>query len=201
MVASNKFTSRKIKASMTRLLCFAAAAALMAVPMSAAAQGADPAVSAFKKICWDTAGDYVQALKSAADDSWTDTQVVAPTAANVSITDKAARDKEVGGVGMTLLVTRGLQHTSGGDVKVSTCKMTVSKADNALVSEGKAWVGTDPNSGDATSAVYFVKPGPGKPNPIASTEVQAAMNAGGFGVLKFQQDDADAILVYQFFSK
>jgi hypothetical protein len=183
---------------MTRLLCFAAAAAVLAVPMSASAQGADPAFAAFKKICWDTAGDYVQALKVATGDNWTDTQVVAPTDASVSITDKAARDN---GAGLTLLVTRGLRHTSSGDVKTSTCKMTLNKADGALVAEGKAWVGVDPDGGDATSAVYFVKPGPGKPNHVGKDGVQAAMNGGGFGVLKFQQDDSDGILTYQVYAK
>jgi hypothetical protein len=183
---------------MTRLLSLAAAAAVLAVPLSASAQGADPSLAAFKKICWDTAGDYVQALKVASGENWTDTQVVAPTDANVSITDKAARDS---GSGLTLLVTRGLRHTSSGDVKTSTCKMTLNKADGGLVAQGKAWVGVDPDAGDATSAVYFVKPAPGKPDHVGKDGVQAAMNSGGFAVLKFQQDDADSILTYQVFAK
>jgi hypothetical protein len=199
MVDSNRFSSRKIKASMTRLLCFAAAAAVLAVPMSASAQGADPALAAFKKICWDTAGDYVQSLQAAAGENWTDTQVVAPAEANVSITDKAARDN---GAGLTLLVTRGLRHTSGGDFKVATCKMTLNKADADLVGAAHDWVGVDADSGDKTSSIYFVKMGPGKPEHIGSSGTQTAMNAsGGFGVLKFQQDDTDAILVYQVYAK
>jgi hypothetical protein len=40
-----------------------------------------------------------------------------------------------------------------------------------------------------------------KPNHVGQAGVQAAMNAGGFGVLKFQNDDADAILVFQVFAK
>jgi hypothetical protein len=188
---------------MKRLLSLAASAAMLAVPMSVAhAQGADPAFDAFQKICWGTNGDYLGAIKAADADGWTEASVVAETAGPVSITDKAARAKVVGSQNLTLLVTRGLQHTKGGDVKVDTCKLTASKPDAALIGEGKTWLGgAAPDSGDATLAVYYAKLAPGAPAHVASTGLTDALNAGGFVVLKFQQDSDAAIMVYQAFSK
>jgi hypothetical protein len=186
---------------MTRLLKFAAAAAVLALPMAAAAQGPDPVLSEFQKVCWGSGGDYVKMLAAATSDNWVETQVVPESDPGVSITDQAARNKSVGGLDLTLLFIRGLRHTSGGDVKTSTCKLTVSKADAGLIGESQAWVGSAPDSGDATSAVYFLGLGGDTPNHVGKTGVAAAMNAGGFGVLKFQNDDSDAILVFQVYAK
>jgi hypothetical protein len=189
---------------MTRLLSLAAAAAVLAIPLSAAAQGSDPVLAEFQKVCWASGGDYVKTLAATASDSWTETQVVADSDANVSITDKAARNKSVNGLDLTLLISRGLRHTSGGDFKVSVCKLTVNKADPGVLAAGQAWIGgAAPDAGANTSATtYFVKKGGANPTPVGTAGPQAAMNAdGGFGVLKFQQDDSDAILVYQTYAK
>jgi len=187
---------------MTRLLKFAAAAAALALPTAAAAQGSDPVMAEFQKICWAPGGDYMSTLGAATSDNWVETQVVADNDPALSITDKAARIKSVGGLDLTLLVTRGLRHTSSGEVKTLSCKLTVNKADAGLIGESLAWLGgVAPDSGDKTSSVYFVGMGGAKPNHVGQAGVQAAMNAGGFGVLKFQVDDSDAILVYQVYAK
>jgi hypothetical protein len=186
---------------MTRLLKFAAAAAVMALPMAAAAQGPDPVLSEFQKVCWASGGDYVKMLGAANSDSWVETQVVPESDAGVSITDQAARNKSVNGLDLTLLFTRGLRHTSGGDVKTSTCKLTVSKPDAGLIGASQAWIGSAPDKADTSSGIYFVGLGGDRPNHVGSSGVQAAMNAGGFGVLKFQNDDQDSILVFQVYAK
>jgi hypothetical protein len=188
---------------MKRLLSLAAAAAVLAVPMSVSAQApGDPAFESFRKVCWSTNGDYVASLKAAQDDGWTDTQVVADTAGPVSVTDKAAKSKIMSGSNLTLLVTRGLQHTKGGDVKVDTCKLTISKPDEALIGESKSWLGgAAPDGGDPTMAVYYVKLAPGSPNHVAPAGLNDALNAGGFVILKFQQDADAGIMVYTAYSK
>jgi hypothetical protein len=190
---------------MKRLLSLAASAAMLAAPMSVVhAQGpADPAFDAFQKVCWSTGGDYLAALKAADADGWTDTAVVADAQSPVSVTDKAARAKFAAGANLTLLVSRGLQHTKGGDVKVDTCKLTVSKPDNALIGEGKDWLGgAAPDAApDATLAVYYVKLAAGAPSHVGQAGLNDALNAGGFVVLKFQQDADAGIMVYTAYSK
>jgi len=186
---------------MTRLLSFAAAAAVLALPMAAAAQGSDPVLAEFQKVCWAPGGDYVKIVSAATADNWVDAPVVVENDPSVSITDKISRMKSVSGLDLTLLVTRGLRHTKGGDVKVSNCKLTVSKADPGVLGASQAWVGSAPDKGDATSGIYFVGMGGDKPHQVGQAGIQAAMNAGGFGVLKFQVDDSDAILVYQVYAK
>lgn len=189
---------------MKRLLSLAGSAAMLAAPMSVAhAQGGDPAFEAFQKVCWGAGGDYVATLKTADGDGWTETAVVAEGDSPVSITDKAARAKVAGGVNLTLLVSRGIQHTKGGDVKVDTCKLTVSKPDNALIGEGKSWLGgVAPDAApDPTLAVYYAKLAPGAPSHLAQAGLNDALNAGGFVVLKFQQDTDAGILVYTAYSK
>jgi len=188
---------------MKRLLSLAAAVAALAVPMSASAQGGgDPALAAFQKVCWSTSGDYLASLKAAADDGWTDTQVAPEAAGPVSVTDRAAKSKVVEGTALTLLVTRGLQHTKGGDVKVATCKLTISKPDNALIGEGKNWLGAAPDAApDPTLAVYYEKLANGSPSHVPATGLQDALNSGGFVILKFQQDADAGIMVYQAYSK
>lgn len=187
-----------------KLLSLAAAAAALAVPMSVSAQGGgDPAFDAFQKVCWNTGGNYMAAVQAAADDGWTDTAVVADTAGPVSITDKAAKSKLAGGSNLTLLVSRGIQHTKGGDIKVSTCKLTISKPDNALIGEGKSWMGgAAPDAApDPTLAVYYAKLAAGAPNHVAQAGLNDALNAGGFVILKFQQDSDAGIMVYTAYSK
>src|SRR5580704_9932904 len=190
---------------MQRLLSLAAAAAMLAVPLSAAhAQGSgDPAFDEFQKVCWSTNGDYLAALKAADAGGWTDTAVVAEPDSAVSITDKAARAKFSGGASLTLLVSRGLQHTKGGDVKVDTCKLTVSKPDNALIGEGKSWLGgmAPDKAPDGTLAVYYMKLAPGAPSHVGEAGLNDALNSGGFVVLKFQQDEDAGIMVYTAYSK
>jgi len=193
---------------MKRLVPLLASAAMLAAPMSvvsmsgATAQpSADPAFDAFQKICWSTNGDYLATLKTADADGWTEAQVVAEPAGPVSVTDKAARAKVIGSSNLTLLVSRGLQHTKGGDFKVDTCKLAINKPDAALIGEGKSWLGGAPDSGDPTLAVYYVKLAPGTPAHIGQSGLNDAMAAGGFVVLKFQQDADSGIMVYQAYSK
>ena len=190
---------------MQRLLSLAACAAILAVPMSAAAQApADPAFNAFQKVCWSSGGDYMATLKAAQDDGWTDTAVVADEQGPVSVTDKAAKAKFANGSSLTLLISRGLQHTSTGDFKVATCKLTVSKPDGSLLGEGKSWLGgVAPDAApDPTMEVYYVKLAPGgSPDHIGKAGIAEALNGGGFAVLKFQQDSDAGILVYTAYSK
>jgi hypothetical protein len=186
---------------MTRFLALAAAAAVLTLPLAAAAQAPDPILAEFQKVCWTSGGDYVKMLSGAAADGWVEANVVPENDSGVSLTDQAARNKSVNGLDLTLLFTRGLRHTSGGDVKVATCKLTVAKPDGGLIGGSQAWVGSAPDTGDSSSAIYFVGMGGDKPNHVGKAGVQAAMNAGGFGVLKFQNDDADSILVYQVYAK
>lgn len=190
---------------MKRLLSLAASAAMIAAPMSVAAQtaSADPALSAFQKVCWSGGGDYMATLKAAQDDGWTDTAVTGEDAGPVSITDKAAKAKFANGANLTLLVSRGLQHTKTGDVKVATCKLTISKADAGLIGEGKAWIGVAPDAApDPTLAVYYVKLSPGgAPSHVSQSELGNALKSGGFAVLKFQQDADAGILVYTAYSQ
>lgn len=189
---------------MKRLFCLAVATTLFAAPLSAAAQGADPTLEAFKKVCWSAAGDYNAALANAASDNWVNTELKSePTDASVSITSRAARTKAINGADVTLLVTQGVQHTpKGGDMKVSTCKLVSSRSDSALIATAQAWIGSAQDGKDPTMALYYVKPAAGVPDhfgvPGANESVKAG---GGFGLLKFQQDDDDAIIVYQVYGK
>jgi hypothetical protein len=186
---------------MIRSFAIAAAACALAVPMSAAAADADPVLASFQSICWNSAGDYLASIKAADADGWKDTDIVADAEPGLSVTDKAAREKDVAGMRYTLLVSRGLRHISTGDIKEQTCKLSVNKPDNALVGEGQSWVGAPADGGDATFAVYYVKLAPGAPAHVGKDGANAAMAAGGFGVLKFQQDSDSGILVYQSYSK
>jgi len=186
---------------MIRSFAIAAAACALAMPMSAAAASGDPAFDAFQSVCWNTGGDYLAAVKAADADGWKDTNVVAETEQGLSVTDKAAREKQVGNMNYTVFISRGLRHISTGDVKEQTCKLVVDKPDNALVGEGQAWVGVAPDGGDPTLAVYYVKLAPGKPDHVGKDGINAAMAAGGFGILKFQQDSDSGIMVYQGYSK
>ena len=190
---------------MKRLLSLAASAAMLAAPMSVAhAQGGDPAFDAFQKVCWATGGDYLAALKAADGDGWTETAVADDTQSPFTVTDKAARGKfAAGGGNLTLLVSRGIQHTKGGDVKVDTCKLTVSKPDAALIGEGKSWLGgVAPDAApDPTLAVYYAKLASGSPSHITQAALNDALAAGGFVVLKFQQDSDAGIMVYTAYSK
>lgn len=186
---------------MIRSIAIAAAISALAIPISASAAGADPAFDAFQSICWNTAGDYLATIKAADADGWTNADLVADKEAGLSITDQAAREKTVGGARLTLLLSRGLRHVSSGDIKEQTCKLSTSRANSGLVGEGKAWVGSAPDGGDPTLAVYYVKLASGKPDHVGKDGANAAMAAGGFGVLKFQQDSDAAIMVYQSYSK
>ena len=187
---------------MIRLSLLAAAAALT-LPIAARAQAADPALEAFEAVCGSAGGDFPSVVRAANPaDGWADTPVVAEDDPAVSITDKQARTKSVGGVELTLLATRGLRHTKTGDIPVSTCKISTNKPDPALLPAAQSWVGTAPDaSPDSTLAVYYVKPGPGKPNHIGQAGLNDAMNAGGFAILKFQENSDSAILVYQTYTK
>jgi hypothetical protein len=187
----------------SQILLMAAAAAALSLPAAAIAQGAgDPAFDAFRSICWNASGDYVAAVKAADASGWREADVQTDNDAAVSITDKAAREKALGGGGdLTLLVTRGLRHTSGGDIKVATCKISMNKPDKDLVGDGRSWIGAAPDSGDPTLAVYYVKLSSGSPVHLSQGELNAALGAGGFGILKFQQDPNASILVYTAYSK
>lgn len=184
---------------MIRSLAIAAALAVAATPMTAAAS---PALDEFQAICWGTSDDYVAALKAADAAGWHETDVTAPDEPGVSITDKAAREKPIdGGARLTLLISRGLRHLSTGDVKVTTCKLSSSKADPSLISAGQAWVGSGPDNTDPTLAIYFVGLGAGKPDHVGKAGADAALKGAGLTILKFQQDSDAAILVDQSYAK
>jgi len=184
---------------MIRSIAIAAAVCALGAPVSAAA--ADPVFDAFQSICWDTGGDYLASVKAADASGWKDTNVVADVEAGLSVTDKAAREKQVGNQTYTVFISRGLRHISTGDVKEQSCKLVTNKADNALVGEGQSWIGAAPDAGGPTLAVYYVKLAPGKPDHVGKDGINAAMAGGGFGILKFQQDSDSGIMVYQGYSK
>ena len=188
---------------MIRLSLLAAAAAL-ALPLAAHAQGPDPALDAFQSICGTAGGEYPAMVRAAESSSWTDTSIRPEPDPSVSITDTTARAKNVNGVDLTLLATRGLRHTKSGDIPVSTCKISTNKPDPALLAAAQAWVGVAPDAApDPTLAVYFVKAGAGKPDHIGNdpSAQNAAMAASGLAILKFQQNSDSAILVYQTYRK
>lgn len=185
---------------MIRTLAIAAAVSALAIPASAAA--ADAAFDAFQTVCWGASDDYVAVLKAASSAGWTDTAVSGGDEQGVSITDKAAKEKAVEGGGrLTLLVTRGLRHMTSGDLKVTTCKLSYSKADPALISGAQSWIGGAPDGGDATLAIYYVGLSSGAPNHVGKAGMSAALSAGGLSILKFQQDSDSTILVDQSYSK
>jgi len=192
---------------MTRTLALAAAAAVLAVPISTQAQGApDAAWTSFQHICWDTTGDYVGSIRAAAADGWADADVVAEDDPAISLTDKAAKSKTVGSEQLSVLVTRGLRKMKdGSQIKVTTCKVTSSGPGAGLIHMAQDWVGAAPDSADPadapTLAVFFVKAQPGQPDHVGSAGAGAAMSAGGLGVLKFQQEKDGSILVYTVYSK
>ena len=56
---------------MIRSLALTAALAALALPAATSAQDtADPAWASFQQICWDTAGDYLGAVKAAGAGGW-----------------------------------------------------------------------------------------------------------------------------------
>ena len=186
-----------------KLLALASLAAL-ALPASAAlAATGDPALDAFSSICLASPNDYLSIVKAADAAGWTETELVPEANDTVSVTDKAAREKSVGDVHLTLLVSRGLRHTKGGDVTEADCKVSTEKPDPGVVDKTKSWLGFAPDSGDATLAVFYVKPGGGQPAHIdgGATALNTAMSSGGFSVIKAQQDQSSSILVYTRFSK
>jgi hypothetical protein len=184
---------------MIRSIALAAAVSALAIPASAFA--ADPAFDAFQSVCWGTSGDYVASVKAADADGWKDTDVVTDPDTTISVTDKAAREKETDAGRLTLLVERGLRHTSTGDLKVNTCKVSINKADAALIGDAAGWIGAPQDGGDATLAAFYVKLGGGKPQHLTKADLNAAMAAGGFTILKFQEDSNAGIAVYQSYAK
>ncbi|HEY3800250.1 MAG TPA: hypothetical protein VGL58_18025 [Caulobacteraceae bacterium] len=189
----------------TRTPALLAAAAALALPLAGLAASpamASPAMDAFKTVCWTPANDYVSVLKAADAAGWSNTQLMPEIQDNVSVTDQGAREKDDSDGKYTLLVSRGLRHSSGGDVKEADCKVSFDKADPGLLAEAQSWIGVAPDAApDATLATYFVKPVPGKPQHIAQADLNTALGAGGFAVLKFQVDANAVTLVYQTFAK
>lgn len=182
-------------------LFLAATAAALAFPLAALADTGDPGLDAFQSVCTQTGASYVNVLKAADGAGWSETQVVPETDASVSITDQAAREKTVNGATLTLLVNRGLRHTKGGDISQAVCKISVNKPDAGVIDRAKGWLGFAPDGGDATLSIYYVKAGPGAPQHLAQSELNTALAAGGFSIIKVQQDQGSAIFVYQSFSK
>ena len=136
-----------------QLLALASLAALALPASTALADNADPALDAFQSICLASPNDYVSVIKAADAAGWTETELIPETNDAISITDKAAREKTLGDVHLTLLVSRGLRHTKGGDVSEADCKVSTEKADPGVVEKTKSWLGFAPDSGDATLAV------------------------------------------------
>ena len=186
-----------------KLLALASLVAIAAPAAAAYADTGDPALDAFQSICLASPNDYLSIIKAADAAGWTETELVPEPNDAISITDKAAREKTLGEVHMTLLVSRGLRHTKGGDVSEADCKVSTEKPDPGMVAKTKTWLGFAPDSGDATLAVFYVKPGGGQPAHIdgGSAALNSAMTNGGFSVIKAQQDQGSSILVYTSFSK
>ena len=185
------------------LLALASLAALALPATAALAATGDPALDAFQSICLASPNDYLSVVKAADAAGWTATELVPQTDEAVSVTDKAAREKSVGDVHMTLLVSRGLRHMKDGDVTEADCKVSTEKPDPGVVDKTKSWLGFAPDGGDATLAVFFVRPGGGQPAHIegGSAALKSAMDGGGFSVIKAQQDQGSSILVYTRYSK
>jgi len=183
----------------TPLLAFASFC-VFALPIAAAADTPDPALAAFRSLCVANANNYNGVVSAASADGWTDTQLIPTTDDSVSITSKTAREKLVGKEHLTLLVTQGLRHTKGGDIAEGDCKISTDQADDGILDRTRTWLGFAPDGGDATLATFYVKTG-AKPDHLAPDQLNAALNAGGFSVIKAQQDPASVILVYTSFSK
>ena len=175
---------------------------MAAMPLAAAAApSGDAALDAFQSICVATNNDYLATIKAADAAGWTQTDLVPAPDSAISVTDKAARETAVGKEHLTLLVSRGLRHTKGGDVPEADCKISTDQADAGVVDRTKSWLGFAPDGGDATMALFYVKSGGDQPTHIPTSGLNAAMSSGGFSVIKAQQDPASAILVYQSFTK
>jgi hypothetical protein len=68
-----------------------------------------------------------------------------------------------------------------------------------VVNRTKSWLGFAPDGGDgATLASFYVKTGP---QPTHVADPNAAMAAGGFSIIKAQEDSGSVILVYTSFTK
>jgi hypothetical protein len=182
-------------------ILLAAAAAALAFPIAAFADSGDPALDAFQTVCAQPGASYVNVLRAADGNGWTETQVAPETDASVSITDQAAREKTVNGATLTLLINRGLRHTKGGDISQSVCKISINKPDPGVIGRAQTWLGFAPDGGDATLSIYYVKAGGGAPQHVPQSELNTAMAAGGFSIIKVQQDSSSAIFVYQAFTK
>jgi hypothetical protein len=176
-----------------------AALGVLALPMTASAAPSDPALAAFSSLCVANGNSYTAVLSAAKAAGWTDTQLIPSTDDAVTITSKAALEKN-GPVHLTLLVSQGLRHTKGGDIQEGDCKVSTDTADAAIVANTQGWLGFAPDGGDSTLASFFVKTG-APPSHIASSDLNAAMGSGGFSIIKAQQDPGSAILVYTTFSK
>jgi hypothetical protein len=188
---------------MSRLPILIALAALGGPIGALAAEPAAPdaGFAAFQSLCGATGGAYPDVIKAASADGWVDTPSPADTDTTVSITAKTARSKSAGGEQLMLLASQGLRHAAGGDIPVSTCKVSTNKHDAGLLARAQSWFGFPPDGGDATLAVYYVKPGGAKPQHVAKEGLAAALASGGFAIVKFQQDADGSTLVYQTYSK
>ena len=183
----------------TSLLALAALGAF-AVPLAAAAETPDPALAAFEAVCVANANNYTGALDAAKAAGFVDTQLIPPTDETISITSKQAREKVVGTEHLTLLVSQGLRHLKSGDISEADCKISTDQADDGIRERTKLWLGFAPDSSDDGLSTFYVKTG-AQPIHIEPSGLNAALAAGGFSVIKAQQDTASATLVYTTFSK
>jgi hypothetical protein len=178
----------------SHLVAIAAVAAL-AFPAAALAAD-DTALDAFQKICGNTGNDYPEAVKAADADGWHDTEVIADTMKNVSITDKASRAKGEGDTEVRLMVTRGLEQLKPGDmITVSTCTVSTDKGTDGMLDRVKAWLG-EPSSTDTGEASYLLTLDGKKLKPLASADVEGAVAKGGVHVMKFKQNGSAESLDY-----
>lgn len=182
-------------------LLAAASLGVLALPMAASAEAAaDPALAAFQAVCVANANNYSGALEAAKAAGFTDTQLIPPADDTLSVTSTQAREKVVGGEHLTLLVQQGLRHLKSGDISEADCKISTDQADNGVLDRAKSWLGFAPDSSDPSLATFYVKTG-AQPIHIAPSDLNAALAAGGFSVIKAQTDPASATLVYTTFSK
>src|SRR5581483_6677784 len=156
---------------------------------------------AFQSLCSATGGDYAAVVKAADAGGWAATAEPTDADDTIVVNEKAARAKTDNGETLTLFATSGVRHGAGGDIPVSTCKISSNKPDADLLAHTQAWLGYAPDSGDAGLAVYYVKSASPKPTHVGKDGVGAAMAAGSVSVVKVQQDPNGAILVYQTFHK
>ncbi|MFI4934424.1 MAG: hypothetical protein ACHP7N_07385 [Caulobacterales bacterium] len=183
------------------VLALTLASLALPITASAATAGDDAALSAFQTICADTTADFPAVLKAADAAGFTEANLIADADPTLTVTDKDGREKSVGGATLRMLAIRGTKTSPGGQLTLSTCKISTDKADNGLLAKAQSWLGIPTDSSDKGMASYLVTVNGGARTPLTHAQIGASLSAGGAHILKFQEDAASASLVYQKFTK